>query len=168
MNAFFKSDFRLRAIVATALICCSFAFAALAYTKTQQQRGKAKCDGNLDACYQKCQGLSGLGDDIWNRCNANCELSWLNCYKRIGLSPDGTPPPRIGGLPTPTPRPGPSATAPPNKSNPTPIPKKGPGKVGTSGIGHSSPSPTASVPVLLKKSNTPTPTPHSSSKKGHH
>lgn len=160
--------------MAIALLCCSFALTAFAYTKEQQRRGLAKCESKADACKKNCEGLSGISA-LYNRCITDCELTFLRCLGRIGLTPDETPPPRIGGLPpnpTPTPPKGPGKISGLPESNPTATPrKKGPGKV--SGLpGKSAPVSSPSGPVLLEKtgsaSSTPKPTPKKHNNDHHH
>lgn len=122
------------------------------------------CDDQRAECETDCNNIWSNNKGRRDTCKRGCTHDYMQCV--FALAPKGgTPPPRIGGLPTPTPRKGPGNISGLPESNPTATPKKGPGKTGTSGIGHSSPTPTPSAgPVLLKKSGTPTPTP----KKGHH
>lgn len=161
------SNFRVRIIIAATLISCALVLAAFALTDQELQQKLDNCHADRMDCSEGCQKnfQKGLIDsDGLQSCDNQCETDERKCKKAIEVAPKGTPPPKIGGLPTPTPRPGPSATKPPNKTNPTPTPRKGPGKTGTSGIGHSSPTPSPKGPVLLEKSGKPSPTP----KPSHH
>jgi hypothetical protein len=171
MNPFI-ANFRLRTVIAVALISCAFVFAAFAITK-DQQAGADKCWAAWEDCAAKIctAGRASHSEGWYSRCTDYCYGRYVKCMDHYGLQagiPNGTPPPRIGGLPpnpTPTPRKGPGNISGLPVSNPTPTPRKGPGKTGTTGIGRSSPTPSPTGPVLLEKSGKPSPTPKPTPKK---
>lgn len=142
------ANFRARTVIATALILCSFVFAAFAISK-EQQAGSDKCFAAYQDCISKTctAGRAAHGEGWYTRCTDYCHGKYTKCMDYWGLAskPSSSAPPRIGGLPpnpTATPRKGPEGISGLPESNATPTPKKGPGKTGTSGIGHSSPTAT--------------------------
>lgn len=156
---------KIRLFAAIALFSASFVCTLHALSQQEYQQRVANCHADRMDCGEGCRKnyAKGLIDfDGLQSCDNQCEKDEAKCVKKIEFKPEGTPPPRIGGLPTPTPRPGPSATAPPNKSNPSPRPRRGPGKAGTSGVGQGSPTATPSGPTLLQRSGKASPTPRPS------
>lgn len=135
----------LRIAAALVLVLASFVCSVFAISKQEAAKARQKCLDSYHYCEDVTCGHGGYTGNALLNCQAFCLAQFNKCLDRVGLTPDGTPPDRIG------------------RPNPTPTPDRhrGVGQANPTGKSNSStPSATPSPPKFLKATPSPTPKKH--------